>query len=53
MLKSKKGDVAYATDEHFRPNCKLEAQFAVDPETRLLWRANRVQRTSLGIRMNY
>jgi acetyl-CoA C-acetyltransferase len=21
MLKSKKGDVAYATDEHFRPNC--------------------------------
>ncbi|MEY3782139.1 MAG: hypothetical protein RIS97_317, partial [Pseudomonadota bacterium] len=23
MLKSKKGDVAYATDEHFRPNCTL------------------------------
>jgi len=24
MLKSKKGEVAYATDEHFRPGCKLE-----------------------------
>jgi acetyl-CoA C-acetyltransferase len=24
ILKSKKGDVAYATDEHFRPNAKLE-----------------------------
>jgi len=23
MLKSKKGDVAYATDEHFRPNCAM------------------------------
>jgi acetyl-CoA C-acetyltransferase len=23
MLKSKKGEVAYATDEHFRPNCTL------------------------------
>lgn len=23
MLKSKKGEVAYVTDEHFRPNCKL------------------------------
>ena len=24
MLKNKKGDVSYATDEHFRPGCKLE-----------------------------
>lgn len=24
MLKSRKGDVAWATDEHFRPDCKLE-----------------------------
>jgi len=23
LLKSKKGDVAYATDEHFRPNCQM------------------------------
>ena len=24
MLKSKKGEVAYATDEHFRPNCTMD-----------------------------
>ena len=24
MLKSKKGDVAYAADEHYRPNCTME-----------------------------
>ena len=23
MLRSKKGDIAYATDEHFRPNCSM------------------------------
>jgi len=31
MLKSKKGDVAYATDEHFRPNCKLEDMTKLKP----------------------
>jgi acetyl-CoA C-acetyltransferase len=31
MLKSKKGDVAYATDEHFRPNCKLEDMTKLRP----------------------
>jgi len=31
MLKSKKGDVAYATDEHFRANCKLEDMAKLKP----------------------
>ena len=31
MLKSKKGEVAYATDEHFRPNCKLEDMAKLKP----------------------
>ena len=31
MLKSKKGDVAYATDEHFRPGCKLEDMVKLKP----------------------
>jgi acetyl-CoA C-acetyltransferase len=31
MLKSKKGDVAYATDEHFRANCKLEDMTKLKP----------------------
>ena len=31
MLKSKKGDVAYATDEHFRPDCKLEDMSKLKP----------------------
>ena len=31
MLKSKKGDVAYETDEHFRPNCKLEDMAKLKP----------------------
>lgn len=31
MLKSKKGDVAYATDEHFRPGCKLEDMSKLKP----------------------
>lgn len=31
MLKSKKGDVAYATDEHFRPNCKPEDMAKLKP----------------------
>jgi acetyl-CoA C-acetyltransferase len=31
MLKSKKGEVAYATDEHFRPNCKLEDMSKLKP----------------------
>jgi len=31
MLKSKKGDVAYATDEHFRPNCTLEDMTKLKP----------------------
>jgi acetyl-CoA C-acetyltransferase len=31
MLKSKKGDVAYATDEHFRPDCKLEDMTKLKP----------------------
>jgi acetyl-CoA C-acetyltransferase len=31
MLKSKKGDVAYDTDEHFRPNCKLEDMTKLKP----------------------
>ncbi len=31
MLKSKKGDVAYATDEHFRPGCKLEDMTKLKP----------------------
>ena len=31
MLKSKKGDVAYDTDEHFRPNCKLEDMAKLKP----------------------
>jgi len=30
-LKSKKGDVAYATDEHFRPDCKLEDMSKLKP----------------------
>jgi len=30
-LKSKKGDVAYATDEHFRPGCKLEDMSKLKP----------------------
>ena len=31
MLKSKKGDVAYATDEHFRAGCKLEDMAKLKP----------------------
>ena len=31
MLKSKKGEVAYATDEHFRPDCKLEDMTKLKP----------------------
>ena len=31
MLKSKKGDVAYTTDEHFRPGCKLEDMVKLKP----------------------
>jgi acetyl-CoA C-acetyltransferase len=31
MLKSRKGDVAYATDEHFRPGCKLEDMTKLKP----------------------
>jgi acetyl-CoA C-acetyltransferase len=31
MLKSKKGDVAYDTDEHFRSNCKLEDMVKLKP----------------------
>ncbi len=31
ILKSKKGDVSYATDEHFRPNCKLEDMTKLKP----------------------
>jgi acetyl-CoA C-acetyltransferase len=31
MLKSKKGDVAYATDEHFRPNCVLADMSKLKP----------------------
>lgn len=31
ILKSKKGDVAYATDEHFRPNCKPEDMSKLKP----------------------
>ena len=31
MLKSKKGDVAWATDEHFRPGCKLEDMAKLKP----------------------
>ncbi len=31
MLKSKKGEVAYATDEHFRPGCKLEDMSKLKP----------------------
>ena len=31
MLKSKKGDVAYATDEHFRPNCSLADMVKLKP----------------------
>ena len=31
MLKSKKGDVAYATDEHIRHNCKLEDMSKLKP----------------------
>ncbi len=31
MLKSKKGDVAYATDEHIRLNCKLEDMTKLKP----------------------
>jgi acetyl-CoA C-acetyltransferase len=30
-LKSKKGDVAWATDEHFRPGCKLEDMAKLKP----------------------
>jgi acetyl-CoA C-acetyltransferase len=30
-LKSKKGDVAWATDEHFRPGCKLEDMSKLKP----------------------
>jgi len=30
-LKSKKGDVAYATDEHFRPGCKAEDMAKLKP----------------------
>ena len=31
MLKSKKGEVAYATDEHFRPGCKLDDMAKLKP----------------------
>jgi acetyl-CoA C-acetyltransferase len=31
MLKSKKGEVAYTTDEHFRPDCKLEDMAKLKP----------------------
>jgi acetyl-CoA C-acetyltransferase len=31
MLKSKKGDVAWATDEHFRPGCKPEDMAKLKP----------------------
>ncbi len=31
MLKSKKGEVAWATDEHFRPNCTLEDMAKLKP----------------------
>jgi acetyl-CoA C-acetyltransferase len=31
MLKSKKGEVAYATDEHFRPGCKPEDMAKLKP----------------------
>ena len=31
MLKTKKGEVAYATDEHFRPGCKLEDMAKLKP----------------------
>ena len=31
MLKSKKGDVAYETDEHFRPNCALADMAKLKP----------------------
>ncbi|WP_066150537.1 beta-ketothiolase BktB [Hydrogenophaga pseudoflava] len=31
MLKSKKGEVAYATDEHFRAGCKLEDMTKLKP----------------------
>jgi acetyl-CoA C-acetyltransferase len=31
MLKSKKGEVAYATDEHFRPNCVLADMAKLKP----------------------
>jgi len=31
MLKSKKGDVAYTTDEHIRANCKLEDMTKLKP----------------------
>ena len=31
LLKSKKGEVAYATDEHFRPGCQLEDMHKLKP----------------------
>ncbi len=31
MLKSRKGDVAYATDEHYRPNCTLADMAKLKP----------------------
>jgi acetyl-CoA C-acetyltransferase len=31
MLKSRKGEVAFATDEHFRPDCKLEDMAKLKP----------------------
>jgi acetyl-CoA C-acetyltransferase len=31
MLKSRKGEVAYATDEHFRPNCTLDDMTKLKP----------------------
>ena len=31
MLKSRKGDIAYDTDEHFRPNCTLEDMAKLKP----------------------
>jgi len=31
ILKSKKGDVAYATDEHYRPNCSLADMAKLKP----------------------
>ncbi|HEX5391238.1 MAG TPA: beta-ketothiolase BktB [Burkholderiaceae bacterium] len=31
MLKSKKGEVAWATDEHFRPNCTLDDMTKLKP----------------------